>query len=401
MSSISDLSKKDPDFSLVAGGPLFQLLLRLKLITPSLALQNRRIAFFILLTWLPLFLLSLLSGKAWGSNGLPFLFDIEAQSRFLVALPLLIAAERLVHDRLRLVVGQFLERKIIPAAMLPKFNEAITSGMNLRNSLSLELFILLLVFVGGPYLWSSLSNTEHIASSMGSWYATGDSQGIHLSPAGYWYTFFSRPLFQFMGYRWYFRLLIWAYFLWQCSRLRLNLIPTHPDRAAGLGFLGLSPTAFSLLLMAHGVLVAGLIANSIFYEGAKLTDFTTLILAVLAFLLLIVLGPLFAFSAEIINAKRAGLREYGMLASEYMHKFDLKWIRGVAVENAPLLGSSDIQSLADMGNSFQVVNEIKPFPFGRDAVLLLIVLTLIPIFPLVLTMIPLEQLIREILTSII
>ena len=94
-----------------------------------------------------------------------------------------------------------------------------------------------------------------------------------LSPAGYWYIFVSRPLFQFILIRWYFRLFIWARFLWQSSRLELNLIPTHPDRAAGLGFLGMSSAAFAPLLMAHGVLLAGLMANPIFFAGAKLTDF--------------------------------------------------------------------------------------------------------------------------------
>lgn len=135
---------------------------------------------------------------------------------------------------------------------------------------------------------------------------------------------------------------IWVRFLWQSSRLELNLIPTHPDRAAGLGFLGMSSTAFAPLLMAHGALLAGLMANPIFFAGAKLTDFKMEILGAVAFLLLLVLGPLLVFSPRLMRAKRTGLREYGMLASRYVAEFDLKWVRGGATDDEPFIGSGDI-----------------------------------------------------------
>ena len=339
--------------------------------------------------------------KRGGVVGLPFLYDIEMQARFLVALPLLIAAELLVHQRLRLVVGQFIDRDIITEAVLPKFREVIASAMKLRNSVAIELILFILVFVGGYYLWSAVSGMAKIGAGAGTWYATVTDGGTHLSPAGYWYIFVSRPLFQFILIRWYFRLFIWARFLWQSSRLELNLIPTHPDRAAGLGFLGASSAAFMPLLMAHGALVAGLIANPIFFAGAKLTDFKMEIIGVVVFLLLIVLGPLLVFSPRLMRAKRTGLREYGMLASRYVREFDLKWVRGGAADDEPLIGSGDIQSLADLGNSFQVIRDIQPFPFGRDTVIQLVVITLLPILPLVLTMIPLEELITKLLGAVI
>jgi hypothetical protein len=120
MNDIHD-SKELPEFSLVLGGPLFQLLVRSHLATPALDLMKRRTIFISMFAWLPLLLLSLVDGRAWGGVGLPFLHDIEMQARFLVALPLLILAELLVHLRLRLVVGQFTDRGIITAAVLPKF----------------------------------------------------------------------------------------------------------------------------------------------------------------------------------------------------------------------------------------------------------------------------------------
>jgi len=252
-----------------------------------------------------------------------------------------------------------------------------------------------------PYSTTQISGMAKIEAGAGTWFATATTSGIRLSPAGYWYVFASRPLFQFVLFRWYLRLFIWARFLWQSSRLELALIPTHPDRAAGLGFLAASTAAFAPLLLAHGALLAGLMANPILFAGAKLTDFKMEIIGAVAVLLLIILGPLLVFSPRLMQAKRAGLREYGILASRYVREFDVKWVRGGAAADEPLVGSADIQSLADLGNSFQVIRDIGPFPFGRDAVILLVALVLLPGLPLVLTMIPLEELITKLLGAVI
>lgn len=393
-------SHEPPDFSLVLGGPLFQLLVRCRLDTPAHELLKKRILSISMFAWLPLLFLSLVDGKAWGGADLPFLHDIEMHARLLVALPLLIAAELLVHRRMRLVVGQFIDREIITGAVLPRFREVIASAMTLRNSVAVELILLVLIFVGGHFIWSTFSSTAMIAPGKETWHATAAAGGTDLSPAGYWYDFVSRPLFQFILVRWYFRIFIWVRFLWQSSRLELNLIPTHPDRTAGLGFLGGSAAAFAPLLAAHGALLAGLMANEIFYAGAKLTDFRMEVIGYVAFLLLVVLGPLLFFSPRLMAAKRRGLREYGILASRYVSEFDMKWVRGGAGDDEPLIGSGDIQSLADLGNSFQVIREIKPFPFGRDAVMQLAFFTILPGLPLVLTMIPLEELITKLLGAV-
>jgi hypothetical protein len=400
MNNLHD-SKEPPEFSLFLGGPLFQLLMRMRLTTPALDLLKKRMICITLFAWLPLLVLSLIDGNAWGGVGVPFLYDIEDQVRFLVALPLLIAAELLVHKRMRLILWQFLDQNIITEKVLPRFKELIASAMKLRNSVAFELFLLIVVFGVGNYLWSKLSVIEEIATGAGSWYLMTDNTGSHLTLAGYWYFFVSRPLFQFIILRWYYRLFIWGRFLWQTSRLELKLIPTHPDHAGGLGFLAQSSSALVPLVVAHGVLLAGLIANSIFFAGAKLPEFMLLIIGIVVFLLLIVLGPLLVFSAHLIRAKRTGLREYGILASKYVSEFDQKWVRGEAAGDERLLGSSDIQSLADMANSFQVIRNLQLFPFGKETLLQMIFCTLIPVLPLVLTMIPLEELIKKLFQAIL
>ena len=139
------------------------------------------------------------------------------------------------------------------------------------------------------------------------WYAQVGNGGSTMTLAGLWFLWVSNPVYQFLLLRWYFRLFIWARFLWQVSRIDLDLIPTHPDRNAGLGFLGGSAFALSPLLTAHGAALAGFIANSIFYAGASLTDFKLEIVSLVVFLMLLVLGPLCVFTPQILAARREGI----------------------------------------------------------------------------------------------
>ena len=185
MDTVHD-SLEVPAFSLVLGGPLFQFLVRSRLAGPAFDLVKRRVVVISLLAWLPLLVLSLIGGTAWGGVGLPFLHDIEMQLRFLVVLPLLIGGELLVHRRLRLVVGQFVERDVIAAEVLPRFRDAIASAMRLRNSVAVELVLFALAYFGGYCLWNSVSGMAKIDAGAGTWFATATASGTRLSPAGYW-----------------------------------------------------------------------------------------------------------------------------------------------------------------------------------------------------------------------
>ena len=99
------------DFSLVQGGPLFQLFLRTGLLRPPTDLLMRRIVAIFCIVWIPLLMLSILSGHAFGGTGVPFLFDLGGQARLLLCVPLLIAADVLVHRRIRATVQQFEESR--------------------------------------------------------------------------------------------------------------------------------------------------------------------------------------------------------------------------------------------------------------------------------------------------
>jgi hypothetical protein len=383
---------KAPDFSLVLGGPLFQLLRRAHLTGDTMDLLRRRVLVIPLLAWLPLLVLSALEGQALGgSAAVPFLLDVDVHVKFLVVVPLLIVAEMVVHQRMRFVVKQFLERNLVVENDLQKFDAAIAGAFRLRNSVLAEVLLIAAVYVVGVLIiWRHYTALDAVT-----WYAVASSEGLKLSFSGVWYGYVSLPLFQFLMIRWYFRIFIWARFLWQVSRLELSLVPTHPDRVGGLGFLSNSAFALMPLAVAHGALLSGWIASRIFHLGAALPDFKIEIAIFVIIMQGVVLGPLLAFAPRLAQAKRTGLREYGTLAERYVREFDTKWLRGTGPANEPLVGSADIQSLADLSNSFDVVRTMRIAPVTKDAVIRLAALTLAPVVPLLLTMMPLEELLKK------
>ena len=382
------------DFSLVLGGPLFQLFRRARLTGSALELVKRRIMVITLFAWLPLLILSVIEGMAWGTAvKVPFLLDIDAHVRFLVALPLLIVAELVVHERTRTVVGQFASQGLVPDALRARFGSVLQNALKLRNSVVAEVSIIVFVYVVGIFIVFRSYNALDVAT----WYAAPEGGNLRPQLAGWWYLLVSLPLFQFILLRWYFRVFIWARFLWQASRLPLAYAPMHPDRMGGIGFLARVTHAFAPILVAQGALLAGTLANKILFGGAVLTAFKGEVAAVVIVVVLFILGPLLVFVAPLAAAKRVALREYGHLARCYVDDFDDKWLRGRAPKDEPLVGSADIQSLADLGNSFEVVRTMRTVPITRDMVVQLVAMTLLPVAPLLLTMISLEDLFKQFL----
>jgi hypothetical protein len=226
------------------------------------------------------------------------------------------------------------------------------------------------------------------------WY-TVTGERWRLTPAGIWYVFVSIPIFQVIFVRWYVRLFIWFRFLWNTCRLNLHLVPTHPDRAAGLAFLGRGAYLFSPVLFAQGALVAGLIGSRVLYAGDTLIGHKVEVGGYLAFFLLVILGPLVMFTPRLLRAKQLGLGDYGTFSEHYVAGFEQKWIAQRSPPYNSLLGTPDIQSLADLANSFAVVRQMRVVPFNARDVVNLAVITAAPLIPLLLTVVSAEELIKR------
>ncbi len=389
---------KDPDdFSLVAGGPLFRLWRRTGLAGDGMQMPHRRILFAVALIWLPPLLLSMIDGRAWGDAVvMPFVRDVENQVRMLVAVPLLILAEVRIHRELPSVLRCFIDRGLISAAERPRFDAAVASAMRLRNSVAAELIVVVLVYAIGILV---IRRTQ-FALEVETWYAATVDGRWQLTYAGWWGAFVSMPVVQFLCVRWFFRLIVWGRFLWQVSRIPMNLEPAHPDCAAGLHFIALTERACWTLMLGMGAVLSGMIANKILYTGANLLDFKVEIVGMVALLSFLVFGPMLAFTPKLLQVKHHAIEEYGRLGQRYAREFHHKWIHGEHPAGEPLLGSGDIQSLADLRNSFIVVKDIHWTPFDVWDVVTLTAFTLIPLAPLLLTVFSVEELLDRLLKTL-
>jgi hypothetical protein len=386
-----------PQFSLVQGGLVYRFFKWTRLCNDDLQPTAKRIVVISLLAWLPLLLLSMFEGHSNDTVGIPFLNDLSAHLRFLVALPCLLAAESVAHEIMRPRIREFLGRHIVRDDDVPKLKAAVDSAHRMRDSVLIEAGLLALVYSFGLWIWSS-----QIASGTSSWYATPDGTHINLSLAGYWLVLVSVPLFQFFLLRWYVRFFIWFLFLLRVSRLDLNLVATHSDRSGGIGFLAQCVYGFSGVLFAQGTLLSATIAMSVINEGRSVYDFKKETVGSVLVFLAVVLGPLALFSRRMLQAKWNALLVYSSLASKYVEDFDRKWIRGGRdTQSEPLLGTGDIQSLADLTNSYAVLQSMRPVPFELRDALWLAAVTVAPLLPLAFFVFSAEELLRKLIQILI
>jgi hypothetical protein len=94
------------------------------------------------------------------------------------------------------------------------------------------------------------------------------------------------------------------------------------------------------------------------------------------------------------------LRDYGRFASFYVKTFEQKWVVQDPSADNELLGSGDIQSLADLGNSYSLVRDMRPVPFDPQDIVRLAAVTAAPLLPLGLIMFSFEQMVTQILKTL-
>jgi hypothetical protein len=244
---------------------------------------------------------------------------------------------------------------------------------------------------------ASWASAQQGLGTISTWYTPwGDGR---LSIAGYWYAFFCLPILHFLILRWVYRLVVLTYLLRQIAKLDLQLTPSHPDCTGGLAFLGRILPLFGGIVFALSAMISARIATRVLFGGTDLYDDLGALAIVIVVELMIFAGPLILFMPKLFALREEGLRRYGALGSRYTRLFEAKWMSG-APEDEPLLGTGDIQSLADLANSFQVVQRMKVIPAGLNDLAFLAVPAILPALPLAATVVPLSQLLQDVLKLI-
>jgi len=379
------------NFDIFTQGPLYRFFLQSRLVKKPLLLYQRRMLIICLLTWLPLLILTLFSKVRLSM----FISDIDVHVRLLISLPLLLYAEVVANKRFQVVVGQFIKCHIVSKKDYPQYEAMIASAMKLSSSILVEIILFLFVITVGRWI-----SKQVLPFDISMWYATKINNSVSLTLPGYWYAFVSLPIFQFILLRWYYRIIIWYRFLWQTSRLKLRLNSLHPDKAGGIGFLVNSIYGIEPFLIAHSVLLAGIILNSILNSNAILWQFKNEMIAWLIILVFIPLLPMTFFIRQLTRAKRDGTNEYDVVANQYVTDFRRKWIDTQSNPEETLLGTPDIQSLSDLSNSFAVSAGMRIFPLNKNAIFFILLFTALPFFPLIFTVIPLEKILSQVITIV-
>jgi hypothetical protein len=379
-----------PELSLMEGGPGDGLMKRLRLIRPELGAASGRTAIVLAtIAWVPLMVFSLLEGLAMGGARIPFLYDIGTHTRLLVAIPILVLAEIPIGMRLRGVAKRFLEAGLVREEEQPRFASCVVDTVRFHDWRFAELILIALAYTT---VYASLSNPSWQGGTWLEPYSTTE-----LSRVGYYYALVSLPIFQFLIYRWAFRMVVWTRFLWQVSKLDLFLTPTHPDGAGGLGFLGKASIAFGVILFALSSVVSASIASKILFSGAKLEEFQVTYAALMVLVLIVFGAPLIVFAPKLIRLKQNGLGRYGVLATRYTQQFDNKWAQDVTAPEEPLLGTADIQSLADLGNSYDLIRKMRAVPITLSDFIAMALPGAIPVLPLLATVMPVSEILKGIL----
>lgn len=385
----ADAAEGFPTLLLTEGGPGNALLRRLKL--APLGQGSRRAALVLAaVAWVPLLVLSVIEGLAVGGATIPFLYDLAAHVRFLLAVPVLILAEIPIGLRLRGVIAHFVEAGLVREDERGRFRDIIADTLRFRDSRVAELVVLAAAYVTAYGVLTGAS-----IQSGSTWYMPAPHAG--LTPVGYWYALVSVPIFQFLLYRWIYRMVVWARFLRQVSRLDLQLTPTHPDGAGGLGFLGKGCIPFGVLLFAASAVVSSAIASRVLFGGARLESFQMSYATLLVVALAVFAGPLLVFAPTLMRLKQRGLLEYGTLASRYTQLFDRKWVQKGDAAGEPVLGTADIQSLADLGNSYQQIRKMRALPIELADFVAMAIPGVLPAIPLAATVMPVSDIVKGLL----
>jgi hypothetical protein len=382
-------------FSLTNCGPMDRLLARIGLKSTEWPRLLVRALAPVALIWLPLCVMALAGPHAGDGVAIPFLHDLSTHVRFLIVVPVLILVEASIGRRTRLVVHQFVDAELVREADRDRYRRLLQQAGRAFES---NLFETVILGLSAWFVWTAIQNFT--SDGVRFWFETVGADGRErLTGAGWWYAAGSLlPPFLFM--RWIWRYGVWCWLLLRLSRFDLQLVATHPDRAGGLAFVSLGHTAFAQIGFAASCLVSGTVGMRILYEGASLLSFQWPLVVFVALSVAAGVAPLAVFWRPLRFAKERGLVDYGSFASRYVQGFQARWI-GTKAGESPLDAQDDIGPLCDIGASYERVAAMRMVPIAPVNALIFAVAALSPMLPLLLTVMPLKDLLKLLMQAMI
>jgi len=375
------------EFSLL-GGPFHRLGCRLGLVREGGNTIALGLALGVFL-WAILLLLAFIEGT---DRQILSFSVIGVHMRLLVAIPLFFLCETRLDPEMGAFVRGMVRSRIVPETALPALDSQIAYTARWREAWLPEIMCLLaaalLLFVAPHKHLMGITVARELLPV-----------GDEMTFTSGWYWLVCMTLFRFLLFRWLWRLGLWWRFLWRVSRLELNLVPTHPDGVAGLGYLEVVHGEFAFLVLAISAVQSASFAEAISAGTMKTAVVYPEFVLNLILYLALFLGPLLIFTAKLHKCRVQGLRDYMVLGAHYVSEFDKKWL-GPSAAGRPLLGTPDVRSLADLAKSVRVVRDMRLIPASRRMLIAIAVVALLPMLPLFLLEYPVDALTRSLVRKL-
>ena len=384
-----DRSRELDRFLIAHGGPFYHLQQRLGLLHERALNAGRRAALLVGVAWGVPLVLSAFSGHAVGDAATrPFLLDLGAWARFFIAIGIFVLMERLVEERLRAHLRQFVRAPLIAPDAQPAAAEAVMRALRRR-----DLRIAELVCVVAAYAINLVGVDMFLHSAAASWIVAVGPTGARLTLAGWWCALVSSPLFWFLLLRWLWRHGVWGLLLRDLARLDLRLVATHPDGAGGLGFIGQYPNAFAAFVFALSCVLGAAIAQHLLRGGLSAATYGQLMCAWLVVVVILFGAPLLAFSGPLRRLKEATLLVAGAVATRHERAAERELLgrNTSAGSDGEAAASSDIP---DPAKFYATTTKLSTFLISRSAIVPVAAAALLPLVAAGATQLPVRELLK-------
>jgi len=378
------------ELSLIRGGPFYRAQRAAGLIRLEEWNHARRVTVALALGWLPLIVITMLfNPKALGS----LLVDYRVYSRMVIAVPVLLLGQLLTESRFRMIVRHIDDAGLLGTEDRKRMDGMIVLLRRLRDSIFPEAAILVLLIV---HTLATFKGQVDVTP----WLTYGTVPNLHLTPAGWYAVLVSSSMFQFLLGLGLWQWLLWAVFAFKLSRFNLKLVPTHPDGHGGLGFLGLTPVAFTPVSFAAATVIGSSWRRELLVHGATLMSFRLPAIVFVVIVGLVALGPLVFFVPRLAALRRQGILEYGTLGQIHSMDFHEKWIHQRKGHEGEFLTAPESSCLSDYGQSYEKLAALKPFPADRGALIGLAASLAVPMLPVILAVVPLVVVLKSLLEAL-
>jgi hypothetical protein len=382
--------------SLVRDDLLYRIQRRVGLIPAEGLGLVRRAVFWSLLAWAPIAVWAGFTGRAVGGEGHePLLAHFGVHVRFLVAVPLLILAEGLLHSLTTLLLPQFVRSGLVPEAALPRFRAALSGIARLRNATLPWIAIVALALAMATI--PEMANRAHELD----WAEETGGASPHLGFGGWWLLYVGRPIYLVLVLGWLWRVVLLALLFARIAGLGLSIVPTHPDRHGGLGFVERIPVAFAPVVLAIGAVLAARWTHDVVYHAADPLSLRVEMAAFVVVVVAIFAAPSLALSGCLRRAKKRALLEYGALVAEHGRLVRDRWIEGKPLADDALLRAPEIGPVADTQAVYDAVKRMRTVPLGKGSIAPLVLAAAAPMIAVLATRVPVKSLLLGILKALI